>query len=69
MIRRFPLAAVLEVDTAAKTAALLLAIPADDGEGDVVVSRQDITAKLTTDDKRRLRGRFIAAEPTEPADG
>ena len=49
------LTARLDIDTTAKTAIVVLSIPAADGEGDVTVFSQDITAKLSADDRRKLR--------------
>lgn len=50
-----PLTPHLAIDTVAKTAVLRFSVPAADGEGDVVVFSQDVTARLTADDRRRLR--------------
>lgn len=55
MIVTIPLHPILVVDTVAKTATLTLQVPAADGEGDVTVFSQNVTAQLSVDDRRRLR--------------
>lgn len=54
-VLRFPASTSVEIDTAAKTVAVLVSIPAADGEGDVVVFRQNVTAQMSVEDRRRLR--------------
>lgn len=58
----FPLYARLDVDTQARTATVVLFVPAADGEGNVDVFEQDITGRLTADDRRRLR-HLLDADP------
>lgn len=54
----------LDIDTRAKTAALVLAVPAADGEGDVEVFRRDITG-LSAADRHRLR-HLLVRRPDDP---
>lgn len=56
-IKYMNLQAVAEIDTTAKTLSVLLTLPAADGEGDVVVSRQavDLTGPANADRRRKLR--------------
>ena len=61
MTRTFPLHAHLSVDTDPKTVSLVFTVPAADGEGDVAVLTQDVTARLTADDRRRLRHTYETA--------
>ncbi len=67
-----PLNARLDVDTEARTAAVVWAVPAAEGEGDVEVFRQDVTGRLTATDKRRLRHlldrRPVPEPPVDPPD-
>lgn len=55
MIFRTVLDTRLEIDTTARTAVLVFTVPAASGEGDVAVFTQDITNRLSADDRRRLR--------------
>lgn len=57
-----PLTARLDVDTTDRTVELAFSVPATDGEGDVTVFRQDVTSRLTADERRRLRHLLTAAD-------
>lgn len=59
-----PVTARLDVDTTTKAARLVWSVPAADGEGDVEVASQDLTA-LSQSDKRRLR-HLLDAKPAPP---
>lgn len=48
----------LDIDTTAKTVAVVFTVPADDGQGDVEILRHDVTSTLTAADKQKLRRLF-----------
>ena len=54
----------LDVDTETKKVFLVGFVNAAEGEGDVVVFSQDITARFSADERRKLRHLFVP--PPEP---
>lgn len=66
MIYRRPLDARVEIDTTAKSVTVVFTIPAAGGEGDVTVFAQDVTNRLSVDDRRRLRDVLVG--PTSRGD-
>ena len=50
-----PLHQRLDIDTVAKTATVVLYVPAEDGQGDVDVFVKDVTTDLSAADRQRLK--------------